>query len=445
VRRALQERVRAGATDIDTVGRMFSVFAYEGSYEQAAKLLRELEDRRAGKKTQPAAQPPGSQPIVAASSWNPRELEIVAELFTSIGHFDQASRYLYTLYLVGGLQPGSGSREEALHRLFKVMLDAAGERTRVAAGDLSFYRDIAEVDQHPGFLNGVLSLVLSKANPSQEFANQEKAAAGYFNRAFAYRIFNSFKEEYAESKYLPEMYLGIVNVFAGLSEHKLAIEAGREFQRLYPNSPSYAAVALRVADSYVALKDRANERAALGELLDRLARNRARGLPLVAVSPKHWGYGITPRMENLIDRIRYKIEAYSDTYDPTEDKAGADEDEDDEIDSEVTDVRTPTDSDAQRGPTYSSVLERYVSSLASEEKKVETVAFFWGEIKKHPKEEGLYERFLRWLGQAQLINEQLKAYDSAIKQFDSNTWYHRLGRWYVRQKRGKNLPHIRSS
>ncbi|HSO73759.1 MAG TPA: hypothetical protein VLU47_02895, partial [Blastocatellia bacterium] len=54
-------------------------------------------------------------------------------------------------------------------------------------------------------------------------------------------------------------------------------------------------------------------------------------------------------------------------------------------------------------------------------------------------EEGLYERFLRWLGQAQLVNEQLKAYNSAINQFNSNTWYHRLGRWYVREKRGREL------
>ena len=439
-RRALQERVRAGATDLDTVARLFSVFSYEGSYEQAAKLLRDLEDRRAGKGTQPAAQPPSSQPSpVASSSWSARELEIVAELFSSIGHYDQASRYLYTFYLVGGLQPGSDSREEALHRLFKVMLDAAGNPTRVAGGDLSFYRDVAQVDQHPGFLNGVLSLVLSAASPSQEFENQEKAGAGYFNRAFAYRIFTSFKQEYAESKHLPEMYLGVVNVFAALLEHKLAIEAGREFQKLYPESPRYAEVSLRVADSYVALKDRANERAVLSDLLDRLARTQPKGLPLVAVAAKRWSYGITPGFENLIDKIRYKIEAYSDTYDPTDDKAAADENEDSETDSEVTDVRQPGESEGPRGPTYSSVLERYVSSLAADEKKTETVAFFWGEIKKHPKEEGLYERFLRWLGQAQLVNEQLKAYDSAIKQFDSNTWYHRLGRWYVRQKRGKEL------
>src|SRR5215813_2382349 len=437
VRRALQQPVQAGATDLDTVDRLFSVLAYEGSYEQAARLLRELEERRAGRKPQSPSEPQSS--TVPATSWSARELEIVAEMFTSIGNYDQASRYLYTFYLTGGLQPGTESREEALYRLFKVMLDAGGNPTRVAGGDLSLYKDIAQVDQHPGFLNGVLSLVLSGESPTQEFENQEKAAAGYFNRTFAYRIFQSFKQEYAGSKHLPAMYLGVVNLFAALSEHKLAIEAGREFQKLYPESPSYTDVSLRIADSYVALGDRVKERVVLSELLDRLARNQPRGVPLVAVVPKHWSYGITPKIENLIERIRYKIEAYSDTYDPTADKAAEDRIEDNETDSEVTDVRQPAEAGNQRGPNYSSVLERYVSSLAADDKKTETVAFFWGEIKKHPKEEVLYERLLRWLGQAQLINEQLKAYDSAIRQFDSCSCYHRLGRWYVRQKRGKEL------
>lgn len=435
VRRALQERVRAGAADLDSVGRLFSILSYEGSYEQAAQLLLDLEDRRAGKK---AAQ------NASLRNWTPRELETVAELFTSIGHYDQASRYLYTFYLVGGLEPGSASREDALYRLFQVMLGAASTPTRIAGGDLSFYRDVAQVDQNPGFMNGVLSLILSGTNPSQEFATEEKAAASYFNRAFAYRVFTSFKQEYAESKRLPEMYLGIVNVFASLSEHKLAIEAGREFQQHYPDSEKNAEVSLRLADSYVALKDRAGERAVLAELLDRLARNKPKGVPLVPVSPKHWSYGITPPIENLIDKIKYNIEAYSDTYDPTEDKSASNENdnrnEDNQADSEVTDTDSrAVEAEAKRGITYSSVLERYVSSLGEDEKKNETVALFWGEIKKHPKEEGLYERFLRWLGQAQLINEQLKAYDSAVRQFDSNTWYHRLGRWYVREKRGKEL------
>lgn len=444
VRRALQERVGAGTTDFDTVGRLFSVFSYEGSYEQAARLLRDLEDRRAGKKPGQTAQAPEPR-AVANASWPARELEAVAEMFASIGRYDQASRYLYTLYLVGGIEPGTESREEALYRLFKVMLDAAGTRTRVGGGDLSFYRDVAEVDQHPGFMNGVLSLILSGTSPSEEFATEEKAAAGYFNRAFAYRIFTSFKQEYAESKHLPEMYLGVVNVFAGLSEYKLAIDAGREFQKRYADSPDYADVSLRIADSFVALKDRVNERAVLAELLDWLSRSNPKGIPLVPVSPKHWSYGITPQFENLIDKIKYNIEAYSDTYDPSDDKSANDESQDNEAedretDSEVTDAESSgMESNVRRGPTYSGVLERYVASLAADEKKTETVALFWAEIKKHPKEEGLYERFMRWLGQAQLLNEQLKAYNAAVKQFDSNTWYHRLARWYVRQKRGKEL------
>src|SRR5262249_10018127 len=146
----------------------------------------------------------------------------------------------------------------------------------------------------------------------------------------------------------------------------------------------------------------------------------------------------------LIDKIKYNIEAYSDTYDPTDDKASPqdtrnDEDESSDESSDQSDSDSqPSDAEKPAAkPTYSRVLERYIASLAAEDKKTETVAFFWGQIRKHPVEEGLYERFLRWLGQAQLVNEQLKAYNSAIRQFDSNTWYHRLARWYVRQKRGR--------
>src|SRR4029434_10699768 len=74
VRRALQERVRGGAVDLDTIARLFSVCSYEGTYEQAPKLLRELEDRRAGKRPQSTAQTQNPQPApVASSSWSSRE------------------------------------------------------------------------------------------------------------------------------------------------------------------------------------------------------------------------------------------------------------------------------------------------------------------------------------------------------------------------------------
>lgn len=421
-RRELQQRVQSGAADLQTNARLFGIFAYEGNHQQAARVLTELETRRTGQNS--------------SGIWNAAELQTVAGMFTSIGHYDQASRYLYTLYITGGLQPASQQREEALNKLFRVLIDAAGTPTRVAAGDLSFYRDVAETDQHPGFMNGVLSLILSATDPAQEFANQEKAAAGYFNRAFAYRIFNSFKQEYASSRHLPEMYIGVINIFSALGEHRLAIDAGREFGQRFPDSPAYVDVSLRMADSFVALKDRAGERNLLATLLDRLARARGRGTPLIPSSSKRWAYGITPLVDQLIDRIQYNIEAYGDTYDPTQ---GSDDTASDEDYSDTENSSSYLLPSNRRGPTYSSVLERYVSSLAAEDKKTETVAFFWNEIRKYPREEGLYERFLSWLGQAQLVNEQMRAYNTAIRQFDSNTWYHRMARWYVREKRGREL------
>ncbi len=437
-RRALQDRVKAGAIDLQTAGRLFSFFSYEGNYEQASALLRQLEERRVGRNTstQVNTNPSTPQPV-RASVWTANEIETVSAMYASIGNFDQASRYLYTLYLLGNLQASSPSRENALYRLFKVMIDAAGTPTRIGTGDLSLYKDIAEVDQHPGFMNGVLSLILSGTDPKTEFASEEKAAAGFFNRAFAYRIFTSFKQEYPQSKYLGEMYLGVVNVFATMGEHKLAIAAGREFQTLFPDSPTYVDVTLRMADSYVALNDRANERVLILPLLDRLARTRPRGTPLIASSSKRWAYTVSPGVDAMFDKIKYNLESYSDTYEPTDDKS-ASEESSDHSDDEEYDSSDSSMTD-RRAVTYSNVLERYVSSLGTDEKTKETVAFFWSEIRKYPKEEGLYERFLRWLGQAQIVNEQLKAYNSAIRQFNSNTWYHRLGRWYVRQKRGTEL------
>ncbi len=436
-RRALQDRVKAGATDLQTIARLFGFLAYEGNDEQASQVLKDLEARRAGRTPANTSSGTTPQPIRAAV-WTGEELQQTAGMFASIGHFDQASRYLYTLYLLGKLQPATASREDALYRLFKVMIDAAGTPTRVGTGDLSFYKDIAEIDRHPGFMNGVLSLILSNTSPADEFATQEQAAAGYFNRAFAYRIFTSFKQEFAQSKYLGEMYLGVVSVFATMGEHKLAIEAGREFQQKFLASPSYVDVTLSIADSYVALKDRTNERATILPLLDRLAKSRPRGTALIPSSSKRWAYIISPTIDTIFDKIKYNLEAYSDTYEPASDKTDNSDDSESSGDDEEygSDDSSSTE---KKGATYSSVLERYVSSLATDDKQQETVAFFWNEIRKYPKEEGLYERFLRWLGQAQLINEQLKAYNSAIRQFDSNTWYHRLARWYVRQKRGREL------
>ena len=122
------------------------------------------------------------------------------------------------------------------------MIDAAGTPTRVGAGDLSFYKDVAEVDQHPGFMNGVLSLILSGNDPDAGIRNSRESRRRVFQSRVRLSHIYFLQAGVRQSKYLAEMYLGVVNVFSPLGRAQLAIEAGREFQQLFPDSPSYVDV-----------------------------------------------------------------------------------------------------------------------------------------------------------------------------------------------------------
>ncbi|HZS47011.1 MAG TPA: tetratricopeptide repeat protein [Blastocatellia bacterium] len=418
-RRDLQAKIKSGSTDFDSVSRLFNVYAYESNIPYAAHVLAEYEQRKTG----------GGN--IQGLSISAHELGTIADMYASIGYYDQASRYLYTLYLTGTLTQQSQAREDALYNLFKALIDAGDIPTRVGAGDLKFYQDVATVDQNPGLLNGVLSLILNGDDPAREFKAEEQKAAGYFNRAFAYRIFTSFKTEYATSKRLPQMYLDMIDAFAGFGENQLAVNLGKEFQTKYPKAPEYAAVGLKMADSLVALKQRVAERTTLQGVLDFLAANRPAGTLLLPVSSKRWQY--VPSSDENTELLGDDYEKQSaEVFDPDEGEGN----------NGPTYTGTEYDYRGNEVPaahkiTYSEVLERMVASYSASQKDADALKFFWAEVKKHPKEEGLYERFLKWLEQTDLIDEQLKAYTAAINQYNSQTWYDRLARWYVKQKRAQ--------
>jgi len=54
-------------------------------------------------------------------------------------------------------------RNGALGGLANLLLNAPETPIRFGAGELSMYRDIATMDQGPGYLNGILSLPLITA------------------------------------------------------------------------------------------------------------------------------------------------------------------------------------------------------------------------------------------------------------------------------------------
>jgi tetratricopeptide (TPR) repeat protein len=404
-RRDLQSESTRSASFSPTA-RLFNLYAYEENRPLAFNLLKNYEAKR------------GEQ-----ANWKREELEILAGLYISIGNYDEASRYLYTLYLSEGMKPGSKEKEKYLSKLFQILIDSGSQPVRLSSGDLSLYSDIAKLDQNPGLLNGVLSLILSDAYIKDEFEQKEASAASYFNRAFAYRIFNSFKQEYSNSSELPVMYDYLMSMFAGFGEHKLVITLGKEFQTKFPQAPNYNQVTLKIADAHVALGQRDAERALLSQLLDKIAEQNANR---VLLPSSRTVKALSPEVDALIDQVSRDIQFFSDTYNPVwmaQDNG-----------NENYNENSNTYSD-NSGINYSQILERIVASLANEGKKQDILKFFWGEIKKHPKEQGLYERTLKWLETARLFEEQLKIYTAAINNFQDNSWYHSLSRWYIRNKK----------
>jgi len=91
-------------------------------------------------------------------------------------------------------------------------------------------------------------------------------------------------------------------------------------------------------------------------------------------------------------------------------------------------------SSEKRMDDYHVVFERFVSKLISQKDYTRCTKLYWDEIKKHPKDEQLYRRFLSLIYNYNLYHEELKVYKYAIKNFDEKTWYHKLARWYIRHK-----------
>lgn len=392
-RRYWRERYEAGRTDMQTLARLFDLYASEGNLAEANRVLARYE--------QPAG--PG------AATPSASELETIAAMYARIGNYDQASRYYYTLHLMGVFQSNSPLRERGLYHLFDALMQAQEQPTRVAAGDLSLYKDVATVDQHPGLLNGVLSLILADTAISEEFQQREARAARLFNGLLAYRIFQAFKNEYPQSQRLPSMYTGLIDTFIQLKRFELAISMGEEFLTRYTDSDQYETISLKIADAYRSLNDRHNERLIYRRLLDRLAARRLPDVPLMPVAKEPWTYVLSPRWAASGDAAR-EANSYRPMDHPYEDFAS---------DSSVS---------------YQSVLERLLASLAQTDEPQAILQLYWQEIRKYPQEEGLYEALLRWLEQTNLFEEKLRAYQQAIRQFPSSVWYHRLARWLIRQQ-----------
>jgi len=433
----LRTELKRNPANFDAAVRLhhYAKYSYE---EESSGIFAQLEEARAARKI----------------GWKPEELATCARLLIADGDGDAASRFLYTLYVQGEMKPGSELRAKILYQLFEMLCDAKDERLALTRGDLKFYKDVATADYHPGITGGILSLIFSDADPKAQFEKEEARAVKHFNRAAAYRIFNAYKQEYPTSTELAQMYLDIVRLYTATNEPNVASATLDEFEKRYEDAKAYPEVALKLADCYVALGRHEEERALYMRVMNYLGKHRkpfdpllldasqaapnrssqAEALdvyseptevhPTIASYPSKSNSGINIKNEDdatesySYETFSYSTSAYHDFMDNSDMESSS-----------------PETRNISRSVAYSDVLERYVASLAREDRTANILSLYSDEIKKYPGEQALYEGMLQWLGQTNLVEDQLRVYKESLKQFPTTRWQDRMARWFLRHER----------
>ena len=104
------------------------------------------------------------------------------------------------------------AQEQALAGLTDLLLTAPESPIRLGSGELSMYRDIARMDQGPGYLNGILSLILNTTAPAARFSEEEQRAVPYFHRSRAADLLALLDTKFPDSTRRPELHCQVAGV-----------------------------------------------------------------------------------------------------------------------------------------------------------------------------------------------------------------------------------------
>jgi cellulose synthase operon protein C len=362
----------------------------------------------------------------AHSQWTSNELFVCARLLEQIHEYPEAARYYFALYNT----PGDGAQMQALAGLSRVLLDAPETPIRFGSGDLSMYHDIATMDAGPGYLNGILSLILNTTDPAGEFSQEEQRAIPYFHRSKAADLLQLLDKKFPSSPDRPELHAKLIAYYGDAGESEAVIQAGTQFLAAFPNAPQRTQVALLMADAYARQNRPQDEFAIYDSVLKELGA-KAQGVPL--------GSGVAG-LEGQYSGDAYEPTSESDSSDES-DAASADSNAQSgnasaQANSAFQVAAAPAQSQEQgpRSPEYSRVLERYLARLTQLKQIPRAIGVLRDEIQRNPDDPGLYERLATFLQQNQLGAEQEEVYKQAMTRFPDRSWYSKLARFYLRNR-----------
>ncbi len=406
-----QAALSANPEDLNAMARIFYYYQQEGKLEAAQETVTAF--RRHKEATH--------------SEWTAQELYVCARLLQDIHVYPEAARYYFALYNSQGMDDGP---ERALAALTDLLLTAPESPVLLGAGNLSMYRDIATMDSGPGYLNGILSLILNTTAPSAKFYEEEQRAVPYFHRARAAALLALLDSKFPSSQRRPELHAKLLEFYASAAESDAVIRGGQQFLASFPAASQRTAVALLMADGYSRTGKTQEEFAIYDAALQELAA-RAQKVPLgesVAGGRKGPEYRLLPpepaETESQSDASRGFLSA----------PAGG----------QAFDFSQPAAQSqiGARSPEYARVLERYLARLVQLGRIPQALAVLRGEIDRNPDDPGLYERLATFLQQNRLGTEQEEVYRRAMARFSDRSWYDKLARFYLRSRKNAEFEKL---
>jgi len=398
--------------DLSAVARIFYYYQQQGNLQAAQQAITEYRLQKDARK----------------AVWTAQELYTFAYLLDAVHLYPEAARYYFPLYN----SPGADSSEKALAGLTNILLTAPEQQMRFGSGDISMYKDIATMDSGPGYLNGIVSLILNTSSPASGYSEEEQRAVPYFHRSRAAELVALLDKRFPNSAARPELHARLIEAYANYGRDAAVIRFGREFLTAFPAAEQRNQVALLMADAFARDKNTKEEFAIYDAMLQELAR-KAEGVPL----GEHFAEAPSSPQEQTALQSDGGGEGEGEEGDESQARKprnkGADH---------AAFAVSKTASTGQRGPRspeYQRVLDRYISRLVSLKQVPAALVVWRQELDRNPNDPGLYERFASFLEGNRLGTEEEAVYKRAIQQFPGRDWYSKLARWYLGKKREADL------
>ena len=395
----------ANPEDLNATARVFYFYQQQGKLDAAKQAIADL---RAHKE-------------MHKSAWTSQELYVCARLLEDIHAYPESALYYFALYNSQGM---ADAQQQAIAGLTNILLTAPETPIRFGSGELSMYRDLATMDQGPGYLNGILSLILNTTGPAAQYSQEEQKAIPYFHRSRGAELLALLDRKFPNSSQRPELHARLLEFYARSAQTDAVIHDGRQFLTNFPNATQRINVALLMADAYARKADTKSEFVIYDSVLKELAA-QAQNVPLgsSAAGPDHYNYNSNPSDEE--SQEGGEAEWGRGVQPPGEQNRAF------QINANASSSITS----GPRSAEYSRVLERYLARLVQLNQIPSALAVLRNEIDRNPDDPGLYERLAEFLDQNRLGTEQEEVYRRAIAHFSDRSWYDKLARLYLRQKR----------